>query len=252
MIVAIDAPKNYNSSDSIVVCREFIEKSFETCKNDRIKFESLGPSPFHINFILRPLEDKNEFNEPLTFEIKHSRGYDELLGTYDPEVFEDQDRLLDYLMFMLDTQIGFFYKVTHWRLTRYIEWANFQETLEEILEKQKEKGLRAFWRNMFRGGELVNSTRIKLAEMEAGEVIDTFDFKKELKDLYIGEKAPELLPYIEKSFGDLGEIPFSQTKEILDLLEKQNNKRLSYIMMVVSAVLGGGIGAWLTLLFKGL
>jgi len=181
-----------------------------------------------------------------------SRGYDTFLFLYDTDYFDNIEDAYDSLTQHLDGQLGLFYRIVHSGIQRDREWAHFYHVLQNIIENQKATGLRVFWRNTLRSEQPLQDAMIRLAQIEASDLDTRYRIGKELQDLHIGDKPPELLVFLKKEVAEASSIPFQQMKEILNLLDSRRTKRLEFIMRVLSAILGGATGAWLTLILKGL
>ena len=54
----LDSLNDCTPSDGVIVVREFLKKQFKEIKSN-IRFECLGPSPFHADFFIKPGRDKD-------------------------------------------------------------------------------------------------------------------------------------------------------------------------------------------------
>jgi hypothetical protein len=246
---AVNPPTDYGPSDGVFGCRRFFERCFDNREDTDICFEFLGPSPFHAEFFLE--EKENEAVQLFECVREPSRGYDSYYFRYDGDYFEDAEDAYDSLIDHLDGQLGLFFLINHSRIQRDRDWADCYTLVQKIIEAQKKRGFKAYWRNTLRSEQALHDAMIQLAQIEASDLDTRYNVNRNLKELYTGDKSPELLPFLESAIDDLSAIPFEQMREILNLLESRRTKRLHLIMAALSAVMGGATGAWLTLLLKG-
>jgi hypothetical protein len=250
---AIDAPSGYEPSYGVVICRKFLAKSFEGSSEGDIRFEFLGPSPFHAEFSLEQKRNGEDKVQGL-FECSSSgsRAYGSYSFYYDADHFNDIDDAYNYLIHdHLDAQFGLFYQITNARSRRIHNWSELNNSLQTILNDHKETGLRAYWRNTLRAEQRLYSEMVELAQIEIADSSERYDLNRDLQSLYSAEKPPELISFLDSHMSDI-EIPFKQIKEIFKLLESRRTKRLRLISTLLAAILGGATGAWITLLWKGL
>ncbi len=248
ILKAITYDSDFDASDAVIICREFLEQCLSNDKSSEVNFEFLGPSPFHANFLLTP----SERDDIKKFEYRRvpSHGYDRFIFYYDKDYFEDIEEAFEHLIDDLDLQLGLFYNIIHNRINRDNDWIAFYDELQHTIEKQSEKGIGAYCANTFRSESILNSLMLELAQLETYDLDLRYRLEREIQDLYLGDKPPELLPYLEKELLNLIKLPFQQVKESLNLLETRRSKRINVTMMLLSAILGGAVGALLTMALK--
>ena len=174
-------------------------------------------------------------------------GYDRLIFYYDQNSFEDIDEAFECLIENLDSQIGLFYKIIHNRLNRDDDWLSFYGELQISIEEHRQKGIVAYWNNTFRSESTINELMLDLAQLEVYDLDLRYRLEREIQDIYLGDKPPELLAYLEKELLNLTKLPFQQVKDSLNLIENRRSKRINSIMMILSAIFGGAVGAFLTM-----
>jgi hypothetical protein len=244
----VNPPSDFQPSDGVFMCRKFLEQSFERAVNTSISFESLGPSPFHADIFLEPNE--SEAVREFEFERKPSRGYDSCYFRYDQDYFDDIEEAYEWLIHHLDDQIGLFYLITHSRIRRDQDWSSLYNSIQQIIDNQKKKGFWAYWKNTLAADHRLHDAMLSLAQIDAEDLDTRYNLHKELKELFLGDKPPELLPFLERAISEFSSLPFQQMRDILNLLESRRAKRMRLIMMALSAILGGVTGTLLTLLLK--
>ena len=82
IIECIDPNEDPDPATSVQIVREFIKKAFKTENSEYIRFEFLGPSPFHLHCHLEPnsnFEEDEEEDWHFTTEERLKKGYNEIL-----------------------------------------------------------------------------------------------------------------------------------------------------------------------------
>lgn len=100
-------------SDSVVIIREYLEA--EIAKIDSyLKFQFLGPSPFHANFVLEPGGDREYRPEEDQFLVTNNRlrSYDEITVTYSQSHFRDCEEAFEVLRDHLSAELDLYYEIT--------------------------------------------------------------------------------------------------------------------------------------------
>lgn len=248
IVKALTNSSDFDSSDGIIICREFLSEQFNKDENSIIKFECFGPSPFHSNFSLIPSSTDNK--KKIYHERIPSQAYDDYLFYYSKHDFEDINDAFNHLIFNLEFQIGLFYLINHERLLRDKIWVKFYNEFQDTMDKYCNRGLFFNCYNIFKSASTLNNLMLDLISLEAHDLNLRYYLEKEVKESYLGDKPPELLPHLEISLSDLTKLPFLQVKEILAFLETRRSKRINVIMMFLSAIFGGAVGSLLIILFK--
>ena len=194
IVEALNDDPEYEPSNGVILCREFLDNCFRDSEETEIIFETLGPSPFHADFFLIPSE-KKELHR-FDFERTPSHGYDRIVFRYNPDDFDDVEETFQDLIYHLDSQLGFFYRVVHSRVQRDRNWEGFYQELQELINEQNEKGIKAYWKNTFRTEYLLNRMMLELAQLESFDLSIRYSLNKDLKETYLGDKPPELLSHL--------------------------------------------------------
>jgi hypothetical protein len=249
-VEVLDPQKECDGSDAIWMVRRFLEKEFKKLPDAEIRFEFLGPTPFHADFILEqageatPDSDPGplpEFTECTRIE---QRGYDLIAFRCNNENLEDA---FDSLLYHIADQLQYFYYLKHTWLLRSHRWMHLSEQIQSLITRHRKEGFTALWFNTFRSGSLIHNAMISLAEFESSDIQVLQVCKSELNEFQANPWEPELQPYLEKEFDDFEVLPSEQFGRILTLLETKRSKRLNIVVTILAAILGGAVGAWITI-----
>ena len=246
IIKAITDDLDYEGSESVIICREFLRECFKNNQSSKVIFECLGPSPFHADFILELSEEIKEYE----FQRIAAHGYDRLIFQYNKNLFENIDTAFERLFEDLDPQLGVFYKTVHISNFRDDHWMSFYRELQSTLESQSKKSAKAYLKNTFKSERILNDLMLQVSEIEIYDLDIRYQLEKCIKDIYLGDKPPELLDYIKNELLNLTKLPFEQVKESLRILESRRSKRINSYLMIFTAIIGGAVGALLTMALK--
>lgn len=133
-----ESDENNSPSDSVRIVREFLSENFKD-PTGRVKFETLGPSPFHADFYvtLGKVDDGRGF----ALETARPRGYADLHFTANADMFESVIEAADALFFDLGSELDDFYEIVRLRVEGMREWARLAADAESILEDRKDKSV---------------------------------------------------------------------------------------------------------------
>jgi len=241
--------KENSPSSGVVVVRKFIEKQFEEIDSKFIRFESLGPSPFHSDFLL--CEDKeNTQDEPRGFrcDLVQQRGYDLAIFYYNHDFYDTLENARGALFYELEEELGVFYKIVHSEVMRMHTWDALNNRVQSVLSAQKEKGIFRICLNLVRNYQKLNETAIELSQFEASNIWSASEAEKDFKDLFSDNAVPFLEPILRKQIESSYSYPCSQIRDVLTLLETRRSNLMGAIIVLISAILGGTVGSVITLL----
>ena len=133
-----------NPADAVIVVREFLEQQCLNLNSEYIRFEMLGPSPFHAECYIKPGEDI-EFDESspefVSKDITIGMGYDKLIFYYDTGIFENRIEAVDHIFHEIISELSYFYQIGRLRLIKIRKWEKIEEMLEDIVLENKKKGI---------------------------------------------------------------------------------------------------------------
>jgi hypothetical protein len=122
-VVPIEPTEGHAPSDSVAVIRNFLAR--ELAKVDHVRFDCLGPSPFHCDFFIRPGVNDAEPGHPLIYcEHKKRFAYDQIIYYYVVSHFDSVEDAQRAVFDRIDWYFDFFYHLEQfesWDMTRFEE-----------------------------------------------------------------------------------------------------------------------------------
>jgi hypothetical protein len=247
VVLVNDPAADCEPSDGVILIREFLEREFKKLHPEAIRFECLGPSPFHADFFLE--EEADDCAPTGTIcEREERRGYDCIRFKWHVGILRNRSEAFESLHTHIETQLQFFYQLNHLSLQRALGWSEFSDSLRSLTDKHRAAGVRAVWFNTFRAGPEIHDAMITLAEFEGADLQNLHETKRQLISLTSAELfEAELQRYVQKEFDEFDKFPVEQAGRILTLLESRRSKRLNIVVTLLAAIVGGAVGALLTL-----
>jgi|GEM_PF-1749750 len=247
VVETVNPTEENDPSSAVQIVREFIKKELISSKSEYIKFECLGPSPFHCDFFISPQEtDQTDdwlFN-PVE-EIK--KGYDRLTIYYNPVSINNANEAFDYLYDSIQDEFGFFYKCIQRRSSKMHNWFLIQEDLTSLLDLQKAKGFKGAFRRIFNKPRLIEKLFTDIAIFEGDDIFQTSIQHNDYKSTFSIKDEIFFKTFIDKELEEITNYPVKQTTELIHFFESRRTKGLERSTALISAILGGVIGALLTI-----
>ena len=160
-IVEIKNPtKTPGPSTAARLIREFIKEEIEN-KSDYIKFECIGPSPFHIDCYLKP-QKKNNNNWLFNPQESINLGYNKYILNYNENVFKNSDEALDFLKFPIQNEFGYYYSCVQVRNHKMQSWDSIQKNLEELQQIQEATTFGGIYKRLFKRYFLIEKLIVEL------------------------------------------------------------------------------------------
>lgn len=250
IIETINPSKENDPSNAVRIVREFLEKQLTIEKSEYIRFECLGPSPFHLDCFVKPKEpegDSDWFIEP---EVNILRGYDEIIFYYNSVEIANAEEAFNYLKDSIEDEFGFFYNFIKQRNQRMFEWETIQTSLQELQDIQSSKGFKAFFNRLFNRPSLIGKLFTELGTFEANDIFINRTRQNEYNDIYKAKDEMFFKIFIDKEFEEKNEYPIKQITELVKFYENRRVKSVEFMILIIAASLGGTIGALLTFLFQ--
>ncbi|MCK4592105.1 hypothetical protein KAT63_01535 [Candidatus Parcubacteria bacterium] len=231
-------------SMAVRIVREFLEKELKN-NAEYIRFECIGPSPFHLDCSLKPqkskLEDTWIFNP-----IKKSRiGYDELIINYNENILKNSDEALKYLILPLMIEFSFFYMCIQTRNSKMRLWELIQDDLEKLILIQKSSGIKGFFKKLLKRSALIESLITDVTMFEAENIYDKIAIQNSYNQIYSSENEILFKTFIDRELDEKNVYPTTQTVNLITFFESKRIKNLELIIAIFAAMLGGAIGALL-------
>lgn len=251
-IIETTNPTEKNDPSSAVqIVREFIRRELTDTKSDYIRFECLGPSPFHCDFFIEP--KKPDENEDWLFcpEEELKKGYDNLIIYYNSDEINDANEAFEYLSGAIQDEFGFFYKCIQTRNAKMHNWHTIQENLHSLLEIQNAKGLNGIFQRFIKRPTLIGKLFTDIATFEGSDIFKSGMQINEYKETFSVKDEIFFKTLIDKQLEEKLDYPIKQTTNLIHFFESRRVKNLELITALIAAILGGAIGALLTISLQG-
>jgi len=253
--VAIVEPINpsdrSDASKAVSIIWKFLKNEINNkSKENFIKFEMLGPSPFHLDINILPIPSKNTKNKRIVNTEYHSRrGYDLMFLYYDTSILGNPDAALSYIFYSLVDEFGLYYKYQQIKVKRALDWNEIQHLIKRFKNIKELNFFRRMLFRLFQKSSIISDITNKIIDFESGHLLDNNYLNREIAEQYREEDYYFKEP-IEKELFDDYDYPVSQTKELLKFIESRRVKSLELMIGLISAFIGGAIGAILTILLQ--
>lgn len=252
-IELIDPSEAGQPSDAVQVVREFLEQELNAAPSGTIRFECLGPSPFHADCYIQAKEtDGEEADWDVDCEMHPQTGYDDIFFYFNPKTFTDVIAAKEYIFGRIDDEVSLFYHIRQREAKRISDWVKLQTSLQELLDFQSRKGLRRILHRPFFYSSKINESFIAIAEFEGEEVLASSQIPIGISAIYKGDELRCFKTYIDAAMVDRAQYPVSQTTRLLELFENRRVKGVEFLAYLVSGISGGAVGAILTYLLADL
>lgn len=244
-------------ADAVVLVREFILAEMAKQVDPKLLFECLGPSPFHADFfaIATPAPADGKGAATLSEEgtehwlqciTETRRGYDRMSLLYDQGQFASADDALAAVFGEIEDELATFYSLEQQGNRLLIRAAELEGKVRSLIQLQRQGGMRGLVERQFGSSALARDVFIGMAELTA-EGNDFEDRgRSDLTRLYGPRKVRCLEPQLEKQLQQNVVRRATRWTDLVGLLEARRVKRLELTSVVVSAILGGLVGAVLT------
>jgi hypothetical protein len=246
----IDAKNVSEPSMAVAVIREFLRQQFHEKKPEYIQFDCLGPSPFHADFLLRKGNNKTGAYDSNGFSINGNTGpaYNLFEIQYSIQRFSSLQEAKEKIFEVLLEEASVFYRIVHYKGLQIIGWGNLQNKVYELVEANKLHGLKAAWFQAFRSSQQVQNVVFSLSDFEGNRILESFEIKIIYQGLKRDTKEIHLQGFFEEELDEFPDYPVNQVKDIIELLESRRSKRIDNIVVLTASVIGGIIGAVITML----
>ena len=126
-------------------------------------------------------------------------------------------------------------------------WIRIQENLNTLLEIQNTKGITGFYKRFFIRPKLIGQLYIDLATFEVENIYQKYTQHNEYNHAFSVKDEIFFKSLIDRQLEEKLEYPVKQTVELLKFFESRRVKSLELITTLTAAILGGAIGALLTI-----
>jgi hypothetical protein len=249
LVEPIEARGSAPPSDSVVIVREFLSRELERANDPFVEFQFLGPSPVHADIFLVPSETalgSERFNRIL-FERP---GYALYRFEYDSGSFTTAEEAARAFHGQVLSELDLLYAVKQHNHVAGERWRELNQAVGGLIEAQRRGGLKAFVQRTFSPGR-TSAVQIDLASFEMAHLGGKERLQKEAADEYGPGSGGLLEEVVSMEASDIWSFPVRQVGTVLDLLERRRLTDRDLLIVALSSVLGGLVGAVATLLAAG-
>lgn len=252
VVESVNPSQRGRPSTAVVIVRRFLERELNTSESGYIKFESLGPSPFHANCYIEPGDPQgdNDVDWDVWSERIPRRGYDDILFYYNEVAFANEEEVRNAVIEEILDELGFFYRVVQTQNARMSAWGRVEGLVGQLIAIQGMKGIRGRLERTFVCSKLINEALTQITVFEANRLYVHSARQRAYAHLYSDQLWGWFQPYIDKRIKQQISYPTGQIGQLVSFLESRRVKSVETLVVLVSALLGGTIGALLTLLLS--
>jgi hypothetical protein len=238
----LEAP---DPSQGVQIVREYLNREINSSVS-KVRFEALGPSPFHADFYICP-QDGEDFNE---FEVLQtlSRGYDKIKFLYNVGEFTSLSSAKLELFSRLEDELGFYYHLVSSRLKANADWSDVTDNLAKLIDVQGKRKLSQRVLNVFRRGRYINQLFTAMVSLEANQIFRRHLIDEGYRGIYATNEPTYLQFYVDNCLKELITYPTQQIGDVARFLEGRRSKTIELAILLLAALLGGAAGSLLTML----
>lgn len=245
-IECLNAPVEGSPSVAVVLLREYLKREFTKIEGP-ITFESLGPSPFHADFLLR---GNPQVNGEFSSEILPRRGYDQVIiecGTEDWPSDDDLESLYDELK----GELGLFYSIQRQNIAFMKRWSTLVKDWEKLRESVEKKV------------SIVNiAHRLEIHRASKQLISDAYSFRAEL-DIERQEREQAIASeydkgtqiylerFVQSKAEMLSQYPVDTILGWAQHINEASFKQAEIVAVIFAGLIGGVIGAFVTIMSSG-
>jgi hypothetical protein len=238
-------------SASVAMVREFLRREFERLPTALLRFECMGPSPVHAEFLLAPILHA----DPLLtdrFEVQEHRrlGYHLYRIGYDPGLSHDKASIATAWFRRIRIELALYYRIVAAENEQLFGWDELSDSVNQIVNTQREGGPQAFLARTFRRRP-TNEALINLSLFEMEEIETRESLNRQLSQDYDEGERGLLESLITHRMNGLRRPPINQLAELLRRFEGTRVTDRDLVFIVFSSVIGAAIGAMATLISAG-
>ena len=250
VVECVGAGEESSPSTAIQIVREYLKREIDS-KSEILKFDFVGPSPFHANFFLTKCE-RQAFEKPSTFELIHTKvpGYDSIKFEYQNSKFKSEELAFEALISEFSNEIAFFYELKIMKSRRSSDWFGIRNNLQSILELEDENHKKTFKDRYSTKPKLLNGLHREIGLFKGQEIFDKNIRDQHYFSIYKSEKHNIYLKsFVDATLDSWPVYPVKEISEIVSYFDGKSSKSIELTVVFFAAVFGGVIGAAITVLF---
>jgi hypothetical protein len=245
----IDPSASQEPSQAVILVREYLRRELGHNAKAPLKFECLGPSPFHADFYLKAFraDGSNEANRPGTYAVQsHMLGYEEVTITYNPASYPSLTEAFLTVHSQLAEELCLAYYAIQQNLRLYRAWNTVAHEVRQLSTLHEARGIRPLLNRTFQVPHQILHATLALTNYELDEIESINEVRDALRETYEQQMPPIVKGQVEQYVAELQPRPTEQLRQLISLFDRYRAERLASINVLISAIVGGIVGAVLT------
>jgi hypothetical protein len=235
-------------SKAVVLVRRYLEKEINE-QSKTIRFDSLGPSPFHSDCYLSPASSKEQDVDEFKLTRIEARGYDTLHFEYSRLVFRTSEEAKDKLFEIVTEELSLFYGGILIQAKAMSEWEKNQDLLTQLIKPKENTNLAKRIITRFRRGRIISDIHAAIAELEGNQILREIALMTNYRSTYVKDEHAFFQTYVDDLRKENVPYPTQQVSALIQFLEGRRSRAIEMFVVLASAIIGGVVGSVLTLLF---
>lgn len=239
-IECLEAGKECGPSTAVQIVREYLKKEFKNISGP-IKFECLGPSPFHMDFFACSSAEKT--SEMVVAEVP-LKGYDRIEISH----HVNDGELLDEIYFHISDELDVYYQLIRENMSQQNKWESLENNWE-LLRNNTDKSSGFFQKFVIhkQSRELITQAY----NFTADNKISSQRTAYMMAELYGKDLRSYFKIRLESKFASTPDYPVQALLDWAKHIHESSFKLAQIAGSFSSALLGGLVGALLTAALKG-
>jgi hypothetical protein len=251
-IELLEPSRTPDPSSAVVVIREFLKAQLPDMADRTIRFESLGPSPFHADIFFSL--DASVFSEEqaanLKVECELTRDYDLIRIFANPQVYETTLSAKEAFIDLAKHELALYYWIIQNRNLFYKKWQSLENSVQHITNSFSKKGLKGAVEKLVFTPRYISKAVEEISQFE----IDRISIENTRDSLYKGvyqstKDVPIFRKQVDQEINNLKTYPVKQMSDLVQFIESRSVKNLEILTNILVGLLGGVTGAIITLIF---
>jgi hypothetical protein len=238
------APGDREPSTAVRVVRLFLDRELDTAKTP-IRFQSLGPSPFHADCSLSLIAPAASGKGQFVVNHVHRHGYDALQFTSDHPEYDSAIEALQGLFSELNHELGFFYWINATEAQSIRGWSEIQDQIETLLEQTEKQGVWHRLLTKLKRSRLLHDVFTSLIGFDVSRTFMLNDREQSCRQTY-ASSAGFIRSFVDTEMADAVQFPTKQITTLVGFLEQRRSKAVELLIVLIAAVVGGIAGAMIS------
>lgn len=242
-------PNDVHPSRAVALIHAFINS--ELLKSgSKLRMGRVGPSPFHMDGLLRPSGPGPE--KPLSHRTVARFGYEMMEFHYDSTMFSTVDEAEDALQESVEDQLQLFYKLQRERNQRLSAAMRLSRLSSNLVEKNSASGVRSWFVRVFLTGGDARRLGFSALQSRLAAADDLRRAEESISET-LGQTGivPAFDTHLRKLAGDDYAHAVDNASEVVKFAEASRKGDFEVIVVSASTLLGGVAGGLVALLVSG-